>query len=47
MDNGLSESIWLKKYDLMTQTYGFKKDSWEALTTPKSEGFWVFYKAIV
>jgi LmbE family N-acetylglucosaminyl deacetylase len=42
--NVLSEPIWLKKYDLMTQTYGFKKDSWEAKTTPKAEAFWVFYK---
>ena len=42
--NVLSESIWLRKYDLMTQTYGFKKDSWEAQTTPKAEAFWVFYK---
>jgi LmbE family N-acetylglucosaminyl deacetylase len=40
----LSESIWLKKYNLMTQTYGFKKDSWEAKTTPKAEAFWVFQK---
>jgi LmbE family N-acetylglucosaminyl deacetylase len=40
----LPESIWLQKYDLMTQTYGFNKDSWEAKTTPKAEGFWVFQK---
>ena len=42
--NVLPKSIWLKKYDLMTQTYGFKKDSWEAQTTPKIEAFWVFHK---
>ena len=44
--NVLSESIWLQKYDLMTKTYGFKKDSWEARTTPKAEAFWVFRKAV-
>lgn len=42
--NVLPEQIWLKKYDLMTQTYGFKKDSWEARTTPKVEAFWIFQK---
>ncbi len=42
----LSESIWLKKYDLMTQMYGFKKDNWEAQTTPKAEAFWIFQKAV-
>ena len=44
--NVLSEPIWLKKYDLMTKTYGFKKDSWEARTTPKAEAFWMFRKAV-
>lgn len=44
--NVLSESIWLKKYNLMTKTYGFKKNSWEARTTPKTEAFWVFHKAV-
>lgn len=42
--NVLPKAIWLRKYDLMTQTYGFKKDSWEAKTTPKAEAFWVFQK---
>jgi hypothetical protein len=42
--NVLSESIWLKKYNLIIENYGFKKDSWEAKTTPKAEGFWVFQK---
>jgi LmbE family N-acetylglucosaminyl deacetylase len=42
--NVLPEPIWLKKYDLITQMYGFKKDSWEAKTTPKAEAFWVFRK---
>ena len=42
--NVLPAPIWLKKYALITQTYGFKKDSWEAQTTPKVEAFWVFRK---
>ena len=41
----LSEEIWIKKYNLITKTYGFKKNSWEAQTTPKSEAFWIFNKA--
>ena len=45
INNPLSTSIWLKKYDLITKIYGFKKDSWEAQTTPKSEAFWQFNKA--
>lgn len=42
--NVLPEPIWLKKHALITQTYGFKKGSWEAKTTPKAEAFWVFQK---
>lgn len=38
----LSEKIWLRKYKLITQTYGFPEDSWEAETTPLSEAFWQF-----
>jgi LmbE family N-acetylglucosaminyl deacetylase len=41
----LSRPIWVKKYNLITQTYGFKRDSWEAQTTPKVEAFWTFDKA--
>ena len=40
----LTSIIWLEKYDLMTTTYGFTTDSWEAQTTPKAEAFWVFHK---
>lgn len=40
----LSSEVWMKKYKLITETYGFNKDSWEAKTTPKSEAFWVFNK---
>jgi LmbE family N-acetylglucosaminyl deacetylase len=38
----LEEDIWQRKYALMTETYGFKTDSWEAATTPKAESFWCF-----
>jgi len=38
----LTNRIWLRKYSLLTETYGFKKDSFEAETTPKSEAFWQF-----
>lgn len=43
----LEASVWQKKYDLMTNIYGFKKDSWEAQTTPKAEAFWQFDEAKV
>lgn len=36
----LSKTIWQQKYKLITQTYGFEKDSWEAKATPKVEAFW-------
>ena len=38
----LKNEIWKKKHNLITETYGFDKDSWEAKTTPKVEAFWVF-----
>ena len=38
----LSEQIWAKKYKIITKTYGFEKDSWEAETTPTTEAFWKF-----
>ena len=38
----LTDAIWQKKYDLITKTYGFKKESWEAQTTPLKEAFWQF-----
>jgi len=36
----LPETIWLRKYNIITKTYGFKTNSWEAKTTPHSEAFW-------
>ena len=38
----LTEQIWLRKYGIITSTYGFEKNSWEAQTTPKAESFWQF-----
>ena len=38
----LPDYIWTSKYNLITKTYGFTKDSWEAQTTPKEEAFWEF-----
>lgn len=40
--NKLSTSIWDRKYNIITKTYGFDEDSWEARTTPKAEAFWQF-----
>ena len=36
----LSKDIWQNKYKIMTETYGFMPDSWEARTTPKQESYW-------
>jgi hypothetical protein len=38
----LTKRIWLRKYKLITETYGFDKKSWEANTTTKAESFWKF-----
>ncbi len=38
----LTEQIWLKKYNIITETYGFKQTSFEAETTPHAEAFWQF-----
>ncbi len=35
----LTTSIWLRKYRIITETYGFEKDSFEAKTTPRAESF--------
>jgi hypothetical protein len=32
----------LKKYSIITETYGFEKSSFEAETTPRAESFWQF-----
>lgn len=38
----LEKETWNKKYKLITETYGFDKNSWETKTTPKAEAFWIF-----
>lgn len=35
----LKNEIWMKKYRIITQTYGFTAESWEAKTTPLAESF--------
>ncbi|MDH4238363.1 MAG: PIG-L family deacetylase [Phycisphaerae bacterium] len=38
----LPDEIWHKKYNIITNVYGFSPDSFEAKTTPKEEAFWCF-----
>jgi len=38
----LTKRIWLRKYSILTETYGFERNSWEAQTTPQAEAFWQF-----
>ncbi len=38
----LSKRIWLRKHSIITETYGFEKNSFEAMTTPGAESFWQF-----
>ncbi|MHC4232319.1 MAG: PIG-L family deacetylase [Planctomycetota bacterium] len=38
----LPQDIWNKKYQIITEIYGFQEDSWEAKTTPIKESFWIF-----
>ena len=38
----LTEEIWQKKYNIITEIYGFDPDSFEAKTTPYKEAFWCF-----
>jgi hypothetical protein len=38
----LTKRIWLRKYSIIKEIYGFEKNSWEAETTPRAESFWQF-----
>jgi LmbE family N-acetylglucosaminyl deacetylase len=38
----LTKRIWLRKYSIITETYGFEKNGFEAETTPRAESFWKF-----
>jgi len=40
----LPQEIWQKKYEVITDIYGFDAESFEAKTTPKDEAFWVLGK---
>lgn len=43
----LTKRIWLRKYSIITEIYGFSPDSWEAETTPKKEAFWHFSESFL
>jgi hypothetical protein len=38
----LPNEIWQRKYDIITEIYGFAPDSFEAKTVPRQEAFWCF-----
>jgi LmbE family N-acetylglucosaminyl deacetylase len=38
----LPDTIWQKKYSIITQLYGFGPESFEAKIAPKEEAFWCF-----
>jgi len=38
----LTKRIWLRKYNIIVETYGFERTSFEAETTPHAEAFWQF-----
>jgi LmbE family N-acetylglucosaminyl deacetylase len=38
----LTKRIWQRKFNIITKTYGFDKESWEAKTSPVAEAFWRF-----
>lgn len=41
----LDKEVWLNKYRLVTEIYGFESTSWEAQTTPQTESFYLFTNA--
>jgi len=41
----LPQEQWEMKYNIITKTYGFENDSWEAQSTPKEEAYWQFFNA--
>jgi LmbE family N-acetylglucosaminyl deacetylase len=40
----LPDEVWQKKYQIITGTYGFTENSFEATAATHSEAFWQFYK---
>jgi hypothetical protein len=43
----LTKRTWQRKYSIITKTYGFEKESWEAKTTPVAEAFWRFTHSFI
>lgn len=41
----LTDHVWLEKYKLITDVYGYGIGSWEARCTPRNEGYWCFDSA--
>lgn len=39
---GLPDDVWQRKRRIITSTYGFHEDGFEARTTPRAEAFWRF-----
>ena len=42
-----AKRIWLRKYRIITETYGFEKNGFEAETTPRAESFWKFSDPVI
>lgn len=42
----LSKEIWLRKYNVLRDIYGFDINSWELQTTPHDEAFWQFSNSL-
>ena len=40
----LPEQTWKRKYEILTDIYGYSPDSFEAKTTPRQESFWCFVR---
>ncbi|MDB5154998.1 MAG: family deacetylase [Mucilaginibacter sp.] len=43
--NQLPQPLWDLKHKIITETYGFEENSWEAQTTPRAEAFRQFSNA--
>jgi LmbE family N-acetylglucosaminyl deacetylase len=41
----LTKPLWIKKHNIIIDTYGFSENSWESQATPKNEAFWQFTDA--
>lgn len=38
----LTQPLFAVKYDIINRIYGYPKEGWEVLTTPRTEAFWCF-----